>query len=203
MFPARSTSEVLGEEAGVAAGAGMSGEEKLEIARRAFKDKEYKRAMFAARSVYSGATGRPYSSAAPEARYLVGRIYEARGLDQYAFEEYQMVQARYPNFPRRNEVERRQFEIAGRFLGGQRFKFKIPYQETVFIPLFPSMSKTAKMYSQMITNAPFSSLGAEAQLNIGQAYEKRMGGWFGTFFAPFWHIQSACWSDTIRSILPT
>ena len=157
--------------------------EKLEIAGRAFEAKEYKRAMFAARSVYSGATGRPYSTAAPEARYLVGRIYESRTLDQYAFKEYQVLQERYPNYPRRDEVLQRQFEIAGRFLEGRRFKWKLPYQESVYIPTFPSMIKTAKMYNQMVTNAPFSPLGAEAQLNIGQAYEKRVGGWFGTLFA--------------------
>ena len=94
-----------------------------------------------------------------------------------------MLQERYPNYPRRDEVLQRQFEIAARFLEGQRFKWKLPYQESVYIPTFPSMIKTAKMYNQMVTNAPFSPLGAEAQLNIGQAYEKRVGGWFGTLFA--------------------
>jgi outer membrane protein assembly factor BamD (BamD/ComL family) len=62
----------------------------------------------------------------------------------------------------------RQYEIANLYLGGKFFR--------VFwgmLPLYPSMDDTAKMYSQIVTNGPFSEVAPHAQLRIGAAREKQ------------------------------
>jgi outer membrane protein assembly factor BamD len=61
----------------------------------------------------------------------------------------------------------RQYEIANRFLGGQFFKIWNT------IPLYPSMGETAKLFSTIVTNGPFSSVAPLAQLKIGAAREKQ------------------------------
>jgi outer membrane protein assembly factor BamD (BamD/ComL family) len=61
----------------------------------------------------------------------------------------------------------RQFEIANRFLGGEWFRL------WGTIPLYPSMDETAKLFSTIVTNGPFSSVAPHAQLSIGTAREKQ------------------------------
>ena len=73
------------------------------------------------------------------------------------------------------------YEIATLFLNGKRFRWKIPYQDSIYIPLFPSMSKTSKLYTQVVTNAPFGLHAAESQYGIGQAHERALQGFWGFF----------------------
>jgi outer membrane protein assembly factor BamD (BamD/ComL family) len=44
-----------------------------------------------------------------------------------------------------------------------------------YIPAFPSMDKTIKMYEQIIKNGPYSDIAPAAQMNIGAANEKKLG----------------------------
>ena len=62
-------------------------------------------------------------------------------------------------------------EIAGRYLDGQWFRWKLPWQETVFIPTGPSMSRTSQLYGQIVTNAPYGKFAAKSQFGVGQAHE--------------------------------
>jgi outer membrane protein assembly factor BamD len=41
------------------------------------------------------------------------------------------------------------------------------------IPLYSSMDETAKMYSEIVTNGPYSDVAPKAQLQIGAAREKQ------------------------------
>lgn len=138
--------------------------DQLEVAQQAFEKKEYRLALKAARRVVKRW---PFSDYAPPAQYLIGRAYAARKMDQKAFKEYELVVTKYPKVDNYLEVQRQQFEIANRFLGGQWFKL------WGYIPFFPSMDRTVKMYEQIIRSGPYSEVAPQAQMNIGAAHEKQ------------------------------
>ncbi len=138
--------------------------DQLEVAQKAFDKKDYGLAMKAARRTVKRW---PLSDSAPQAQYLVGRSYEAKGNDERAFREYQTLVTKYPKVSNYQEVLHRQFTIANRFLGGQWFKL------WGYIPFFPSMERTVEMYGKLINNGPYSEVAPQAQLNIGAAREKQ------------------------------
>jgi outer membrane protein assembly factor BamD len=102
----------------------------------------------------------------PRAEYLVGRCLEARNHDEAAFNAYQNIIEKYPKSSEYNEVLRRQYEIANRFLGGEWFRI------WDLIPIYPSMDETAKLYTKIVNNGPYSEIAPHAQLRIGAAQEK-------------------------------
>jgi outer membrane protein assembly factor BamD len=69
--------------------------------------------------------------------------------------------------PNYEEVVRRQYEIANRFLAGEWIKV------WGVIPFFPSMDKTAEMYTKLIRNGLYSDVAPQAQMNIGAARERQ------------------------------
>src|SRR5262249_19562070 len=109
----------------------------------------------------------PLSDYAPQAQYLVGRCYQATGKDEKAFKEYQNVLEKFPKFANYHEITERQFEIANKYLAGKWFRL------WGYIPLYPSMERTAEMYSKIVRNGPYSEIGPQAQLKIGAAREKQ------------------------------
>lgn len=138
--------------------------DQIEVAQKAFEAKDYGVALKAARRTV---TTWPMSDYAPQAQYLIGRCYEEKGQDERAFKEYQKLVEKYPKADNYDEVLRRQYEIATRYLDGQWFKL------WNYIPLPPSMDKTAAMYDKLIKNGPYSEVAPKAQLNIGAAREKQ------------------------------
>lgn len=139
-------------------------EDQLKVAQEAFDAKDYGLALRAARRTVKRW---PLSDFAPDAQYLVGRVYEEKDYDERAFNEYQKLVEKYPRYEKYQDVLQRQYEIANRFLGGQWFKL------WGYIPLFPSMEKTAAMYEKLVKNGPYSEVGPQAQLNMAAALEKR------------------------------
>lgn len=138
--------------------------DQLEVAQAAFDKGDYSLALRAAR--YTVKTW-PLSDFAPQAQYLVGRCYEERKNDEKAFSEYQKILEKYPKSDNVKEVLARQYLIADRFLQGQWFKL------WGYIPIFPSMDRTAEMFDKVVKNGPFSEVGPHAQLRIGAAREKK------------------------------
>lgn len=138
--------------------------DQLEVAQQAFDKKDYGLAIKAGRRVVKRW---PLSDYAPQAQYLVGRSHEAKGWDERAFREYQVLLTKYPKVSNYQEVLQRQFGIANRFLGGQWFKL------WGYVPFFPSMERTVEMYGKLINNGPYSEVAPQAQLNIGAAREKQ------------------------------
>jgi outer membrane protein assembly factor BamD len=138
--------------------------DQLEVAQQAFDNKNYGTTLKAARRVVKEW---PLSDYAPQAQYLMGRSYEAKKLDQRAFQEYQKLLEKYPKVENYQEVLERQFQIANRFLAGQWFKL------WGYIPFFPNMEKTVEMYDKLIKNGPYSGFAPQAQMNIGKAREKQ------------------------------
>lgn len=138
--------------------------EQLKVAQDAFDKKDYSLARRAANRVLKTW---PFSDYAPHAEYLLARCDEAIKKDERAFKEYQKLIQKYPKATNYDEVLQRQFEICNRFLNGERFKL------WNWIPTFPSMEKTVKMYGALVTNGPYSAVGPQAQMNIGAAREKQ------------------------------
>lgn len=137
--------------------------DQLEVAQAAYDKKDYDLALKAALRVEKIW---PLSDYTPPAQYLVGRCYEAKHKDEKAFKAYQRIIENNPKISNYDEILQRQYEIANRFLAGQRFKL------WSYIPFFPSMEKTAGMYEKIINNGPYSDVAAQAQLKLGEAREK-------------------------------
>src|SRR6266702_4472112 len=108
--------------------------DQLEVAQAAFDKGDHSLALKAARRVVRVW---PLSDYAPQAQYLVGRCFEADGNDEKAFKEYQKLLEKHPKMLNYEEVLRRQFHIAEKYLAGKWFKL------WGFIPFFPSMEKTS------------------------------------------------------------
>lgn len=138
--------------------------DQLEVAQQAYDAKQFGQARKAARRTVNQW---PFSDYAPQAQYLLAKSEEALGNDERAFKAYQKLVEKYPKIDNYDEALKRQFEIANRYLAGKWFK--------VFatIPLYPSMDKTIKMYDHIVKNGPYSSVGPQAQMNIGAAHEKK------------------------------
>lgn len=138
--------------------------DQLQVAQEAFDRGSYRLATKAANRVV---TVWPLSDYAGPAQYLVGRCYEARKMDERAFKSYQIALTKYPKVSNYDEILGRQYAIATRFLGGQRFKL------FGYIPLFSSMERTAKMMQEIVGNGPYFTTGPKAQLDTGVAHEKQ------------------------------
>jgi outer membrane protein assembly factor BamD (BamD/ComL family) len=137
--------------------------DQLAVSQDAFDKKHYKLALKSSLRVIQVW---PLSDYAPQAQYLVGRCYEAERKDEKAFNAYQAMLTKYPKTANSDEVQRRQFAIAVRYLHGQWFKL------FGYIPFFPSMDKTADMFSDIVRYGPYGEEGPPAQMNIGAAREK-------------------------------
>ena len=138
--------------------------EQIDVAQAAYDEGNYRVAVKAAGRVIRQW---PFSDFAPEAQYLTGLSHEGNKRDEKAFKAYQSLITRYPKYDKYDEVLKRQYEIANKFLNGQRFRL------WGLIPLYRSMDKTTEMYRDLIKNGPYSEVAPHAQLNIGTAREKK------------------------------
>ena len=138
--------------------------DQLIVAQEAFDKKDYSLARRASRRVIKVW---PLSDYAPQAQYILGRSYEERGMDERAFKEYQKLLQQYPRFVNCEEVLKRQYAIADRFLAGAWFRL------WDYIPFFPSMERTADMFGKVVENGPYSEIAPSAQMKIGQAREQQ------------------------------
>jgi len=138
--------------------------DQLEVAQAAFDKADYSLALKAARRVVRVW---PLSDYAPQAQYLVGRCYEMKGNDEKAFKEYQKLLEKHPKMLNYEEVLRRQFQIAEKYLAGKWFRL------WSVIPFFPSMERTSDMFDKVVKNGPYSDIAPHAQLRIGVARDKQ------------------------------
>ena len=141
----------------------LRAKDQLDVAQQAFDRKKYKLALNAAKRVIQLW---PLSDYTPKAQYLMGRCYEERKQDEYAFNAYQTLLERYSKAADVKDVQHRQYVIALRFLHGQWFKL------WGYIPFFPSMDKTADMFEKIVNFGPYGELGPPSQMDIGAAREK-------------------------------
>src|SRR5437016_5842277 len=142
----------------------MRAKDQLEVAQTAFDQKDYGLALKASRRVVRVW---PLSDYVPQAQYLAGRSLEELGDDEKAFNEFQKMLEKNPKVPNYDDILRRQYAIADKFLAGKWFKL------WGYIPFFSSMEKTADMYTKIVKNGPYSEVAPQAQLKIGTAREKK------------------------------
>ena len=144
-------------------------EKVLEMAEKA-KATDQKTALFGAQWV--AMTYANSSLWAPRALILEAEVLEAQELYNYAYDAYQKLNTRWPENPRRHEVMERQLRLADRFMAGQRFKWRLPFQQSVYLPMprWLTRGRTAKLYSDIVENAPYGPLAAEAQFKEGLSY---------------------------------
>ena len=142
--------------------------DQLEVAQAAFDKKAYGLALKAARRVVRVWSLSDY---APQAQYLVGRCYQAKGQEERAFKEYQSLLEKHPKVVNYQEILQRQYEISNLYLAGKWFKL----WNYVPVPAWISaaMDRTAEMYAKIVKNGPYSEVGPQAQLKIGAAREKQ------------------------------
>jgi outer membrane protein assembly factor BamD len=138
--------------------------DQLQVAQEAFEKKDYSLATKAANHLLARW---PMSDYAPQALYVRSRCLEEEGKDEAAFKAYQELVEKYPKLDNYQEVLKRQFEIANRYLNGQKFKIG------GVVPYWSDMDKTAALFEKVIKNGPFSEVAPQAQLNIGTAREKQ------------------------------
>ena len=139
--------------------------DQLEVAQAAFDKNNFSLALKAARRVVHVW---PFSDYAPQAQYLLARCYEAEHEDEKAFKAYQSLLVHYPKAENCDEILKRQFLIANRYLAGQWFRI------WGYVPFFSSMDKTILLYEQILKNGAYSEVAPQAQMNIGVACEKKM-----------------------------
>lgn len=119
-----------------------------------------------AKASYGGLVRKwPFSFHAGEAQFKIGFCSEQQADFPRAFKEYQKCIEKYPASEFFEKALERQYNIANLFLSGEP-------QRVWKMPLPPSWEQTAKMYEQIIKNAPYGRYAAEAQFKIGLCDEK-------------------------------
>jgi outer membrane protein assembly factor BamD len=138
--------------------------DQLDVADQSFTNKNYNVALLAAHRVVRVW---PLSDYAPQAQYLIGRCLEAKRRDEAAFNAYETIIQEYPASEKITDVLWRQYDIADRFLNGEWTRI------WGVIPFPMGMDGTAKLFSTIVTNGPYSEVAPHAQMQIGVAREKQ------------------------------
>lgn len=136
--------------------------DQLEAGKKAEKAENWKEA----KSAYLALVRKwPFSFNAGEAQYRIGWCSEQQADFPRAFKDYQKCIEKYPSSEYFEKALERQYQIANLFLVGEP-------QRLWKVPLPASWEQTAKMYDQIIKNAPYGRYAAEAQFKIGLCNEK-------------------------------
>jgi outer membrane protein assembly factor BamD (BamD/ComL family) len=106
----------------------------------------------------------PESKEAATAQYRYAQLWDMKGKDYRAFDEYQRLFNRYPGQFPYDEILNRQFEIATNIMYRKKGKFLI-------FPGFTAPERAIPMFQAIMTNAPQWKKSAEAQYLMGRANE--------------------------------
>ena len=121
--------------------------DQLEVAEEAFKNQDYSTTLHAAyRVLRVWPLVRLRAPRAISRRPLPRNGAPGRGGVRRLPGSSEEISAQRDNY---DEVLWRQYEIANRFYGGQFFRIFWGY-----LPLYPSMDETAKMYGKIVNNGP-------------------------------------------------
>jgi outer membrane protein assembly factor BamD (BamD/ComL family) len=106
----------------------------------------------------------PESPEAASAQYRYAKLWDMKGKDMRAFEEYQRLFNHYPGQFSYDEVLNRQFEIATNLMYRKKGKF-------LFFAGFSAPERAIPMFQAIMTNAPQWKKSAEIQYLMGHANE--------------------------------
>lgn len=112
----------------------------------------------------------PLSDYAADAQFYAAEAQFMSGAYVKAFDEFQVLIDIYPKSPRYEDALRRQYDIATKFLNGQRTRILWGT-----VPWLPSMKKAISMNEQVIKNGPYTETAGQAQINVGLAHERKKG----------------------------
>ncbi len=116
---------------------------------------------------YRGALKKyPLAPEAATAQYRLAELLEAQGDLSRAFNSYQALLIKYPDTPNFERAVAAQVAIANKYLQGRPQKF-------LGINVGNSAKRAQEMYTNILSNAPFSKYAPVAQFNLGLAYEKQ------------------------------
>ena len=102
----------------------------------------------------------PNSKAAADARYFRGQIYMTKGSWKKAFNHFQDVITKHPNYENFDKVIGAQFECATALMEGARGRI------LWIIPGFKQYDEAAREFEQIVRNAPYSDYAPLALMNI-------------------------------------
>jgi len=103
---------------------------------------------------------------APEAYYRIAKIRLGRKQYYKAFEAYQAMLVRYPNYERFNEVIAEQYRIATALMDGARNRI------LGIIPGFRNRDRAVMYFEQIVANAPYSDYAPLALMNVARAHQR-------------------------------
>lgn len=132
-------------------------------ARNSEEEGNSRSAMRAYRKVTEDYTNSVY---APEAYYRIAKMRLARKQYYKAFESYQAILVRYPNYERFNEVIAEQYRIATALMDGARNRI------WGIIPGFRNRDRAIMYFEQIVANAPYSDYAPLALMNVARAHQR-------------------------------
>ena len=106
----------------------------------------------------------PESKEAAAAQYHYAKLWDMKGKESKAFDEYQRLFNRYPGQFPYDEVLNRQFEIATNLMYRKKGKF-------LFFSGFTAPERAIPMFQAIMTNAPQWEKSAETEYLMGRANE--------------------------------
>lgn len=109
----------------------------------------------------------PTTAAAGEALYLRGRISMQKARWIKAFELFQELISKYPNYPEINQVIAAQFDCASALMNGARGRI------FVIIPTFKQYAVAISEFETIVNNAPYGDYATLALMNIADLAERR------------------------------
>ena len=136
--------------------------DQLDIARSLEAKKNYDDAATAYRRVIRRW---PTSFSCQEARLGLAKCLTQMNYLYKAAKEYQNLIEKHPNSPHFEDALQGQYDIACRFLNGEKHKIWR-------LRFFSGFGKAVEIFEQIIKDAPYSKFGPASQFRIGLAYEK-------------------------------
>lgn len=108
-----------------------------------------------------------YSSHVSQAQWKIAELTEKTGNDNKAFDAYDAYIKKYPRGENFDKAVEAQFNIATRYLNGEKVKYLVGLKAAA------SVSRAQKMFETIIENASYSKYAPLSQFDVGQALEKQ------------------------------
>ena len=141
-------------------------EKQYDYAMGFYERSEYKKAAVEFEKLINNFEG---SSLVPDAGYYGGLSFE-KDKDYYkAYLLYTKVIKQYPNSKRNPQIIEHMYNIGILFLNGAKRK-------VMGLEVLPALTTSQQIFLSIITHAPYSGYGDDAQFQLGQAY-KKMGNY--------------------------
>lgn len=141
-------------------------EKQYDYAMGFYEHGEHKKAAVEFKKLINNFEG---SSLVPDAGYYGGLSFEKDQNYYKAYLLYTRVIGQYPNSKRNPQIIEHMYNIGVLFLNGAKRK-------VMGFEVLPAITTSQQIFLSIITHAPYSAYGDDAQFQLGQAY-KKMGNY--------------------------